>query len=42
MDLDGAPGMNGAEPIGSEIGLGQSERAAATAKPDRPVGKRRR
>src|SRR5215212_8091296 len=40
MDLDGAPGMSGTEPVGSKIGLGQGQRAAATAKPDRPVRKR--
>ena len=40
MDLDGKSGVNGAEPIRSEMCLGQSQGAAATAKPDRPVGKR--
>ena len=40
MDLDGAPGMSGAESVGSKIGLGQGERTAASAKPDRPVRKR--
>lgn len=40
MNLDRAPGMSGAEPIGGEIGLGQSERAAARPKPDRSVRKR--
>jgi hypothetical protein len=32
--------MSGTEPVGSKIGLGEGQRAAATAKPDRPVGKR--
>jgi hypothetical protein len=40
VDLDGAPRMYGAEPAGSKVGLSQGERAAATAKPDRPVRKR--
>ena len=41
LDLHGAPGMSGAETVGGKIGLGQGERAAASAKPDRPVRKRR-
>ena len=40
MHLDATPGMNGAEPIHGELGLGQRERTAATAEPERPVGKR--
>jgi hypothetical protein len=40
MNFDGTPGIQGAEPIRGEIGLGQSECAAATAEPERPVGKR--
>ena len=42
MDLDGAAGMSGAEPIGSQIGLGQGEGAATSAEPNRPVRKRGR
>ena len=40
MNFDGAPGIKGAESVRGEIGLGQSECAAASAASDRPVGKR--
>ena len=40
MYLDTVPGMCGAQSIGSKFGLGQRERTAASAKPDRPVRKR--
>jgi hypothetical protein len=38
-DFDRSPGVSGAEAVSSKIGLGQCERAAPSAKPDRPVGK---
>jgi hypothetical protein len=40
VDLDGPSGMSGAEPVRRKVCLSQSQRTAASAKPDRPVRKR--